>query len=255
MIVREWGELTWEEARDLDRRRAVAVLPVGAIEAHGPHLPLSTDVIIAQAMARDGAGRLESRGLGALLLPPLPFTAAPFGAAFAGTISVQPSTVTAIVLDLARELTRHGFAALAVANAHLDPTHLGALLAAESRAREEGLLPLVCPNVTRKPWAARLTEEFQSGACHAGRYEGSVVMAERSDLVREATRRSLPANPASLSTAIREGKRTFEEAGGPRAYFGWPADATAEEGRATIAALGAILADAVLAAISPGPGA
>jgi creatinine amidohydrolase len=98
----------------------------------------------------------------------------------------------------------------------------------------------------------RLTEEFQSGACHAGRYEGSIVMAERADLVRESVRRGLPANPASLSTAIREGKRTFEEAGGARAYFGWPADATAEEGRATIAALGAILADAVLDALSPG---
>lgn len=252
MTVRELGELTWEEARDLERSRVVAVLPVGAIEAHGPHLPLSTDAIIATAMARAGAERIEARGFGAVLLPALSFTAAPFGAAFTGTISVQPATVTALLLDLARELTRHGFGALAVANGHLDPAHLGALLAAESRAREERLLPLVCPNLTRKPWASRLTEEFQSGACHAGRYEGSVVMAERADLVREDLRRALPANPASLSTAIREGKQTFEEAGGARAYFGWPADATAEEGRATIAALGAILADAVLDVLSPG---
>jgi len=253
MAVRELGELTWEEARDLERSRVVAVLPVGAIEAHGPHLPLSTDAIIATAMARSGAERIEARGFGAVLLPALSFTAAPFGAAFTGTISVQPATVTALLLDLARELTRHGFAALAVANGHLDPAHLGALLAAESGAREERLLPIVCPNLTRKPWASRLTEEFQSGACHAGRYEGSVVMAERADLVRESLRRALPPNPASLSTAIRDGKRTFEEAGGARAYFGWPADSTAEEGRATIAALGAILADAVFAALSPTP--
>jgi creatinine amidohydrolase len=250
MTVRELGELTWEEARDLDRSRTVAVLPVGAIEAHGPHLPLSTDVIIARAMAREGAARLTAGGVGAVLLPPLSFTAAPFGAAFAGTISVQPATVTALVLDLARELTRHGFAALAIANGHLDPAHLGALQAAESRAREEGLLPIICPNLTRKPWASRLTEEFQSGACHAGRYEGSVVMAERADLVRESLQRALPANPASLSIAIRDGKSTFEEAGGARAYFGWPADATAEEGRATVAVLGTILADAVNAALS-----
>jgi creatinine amidohydrolase len=57
--------------------------------------------------------------------------------------------------------------------------------------------------------------------------------------------------PASLSAAIRAGARTFEEAGGPRAYFGRPADATAAEGRETIAALGAILAEAVLAALAP----
>jgi len=252
MTVRELGELTWEEARDLDRSRVVAVLPVGAIEAHGPHLPLSTDAIIAIAMAREGAQRIETRGFGAVLLPPLHFTAAPFGAGFTGTISVQPATVVALLLDLARELTRHGFAALAVANAHLDPAHLGALVAVESRAREERLLPFVCPHLTRKPWASRLTEEFRTGACHAGRYEGSVVMAERADLVRESLRRALPANPASLSTAIREGKQTFEEAGGARAYFGWPADATAEEGRATIAALGEILAEAVAGALTLG---
>ena len=73
------------------------------------------------------------------------------------------------------------------------------------------------------------------------------MLAERPELVREATRAALPPNPASLSRAIREGKRSFEEAGGPRAYFGYPAQATAEEGRATVEVLGAILDEAVQA--------
>ena len=252
MAIRELAEMTWEEARDLDRTRTVAVLPVGAVEAHGPHLPLGTDVIIAQAMARSGAARIAAQGMAVVILPPLPFTAAPFAAGFAGTLSVAPSTVTALVVDLARELTRHGFAALAIANAHLDPAHREALAAAERAARKEGLLPVVFPDITRKPWALRLTEEFQSGACHAGRYEGSIVLAARPDLVREDLRKSLPPNPASLSTAIRDGKRTFEEAGGLRAYFGWPADATVEEGRSSVETLGAVLAEAVLGALAPG---
>ena len=54
--------MTWEEARDAAGPGSVAILPVGAIEAHGPHLPLETDVIIAQAMARAGAERLAARG-------------------------------------------------------------------------------------------------------------------------------------------------------------------------------------------------
>jgi len=248
----ELADLTWEDVRDLDRARAVAILPVGAVEAHGPHLPLATDVVIARAMARAGAARIEAQGLGALLLPPLHFTAAPFGAAFPGTLSISPATVTALVVDLARELTRHGFAVLAIANAHLDPAHLGALANACEAARRERLLPLVWPDVSRKPWALRLTEEFKSGACHAGRYEGSILLAECPNLVREDARRALSPNPASLSTAIRNGARTFEEAGGSRAYFGWPADATAEEGRATVEALGEILADAVLGALATG---
>jgi creatinine amidohydrolase len=250
MPIRAFADLTWEELRDLDRRRAVAILPVGAIEAHGPHLPLGTDIVIAEAMARAGAGKLETAGWTALLLPALPFTAAPFGAAFPGTLTASPETVIALVLGIARELTRHRFAALAIANAHLDPTHLRALAEA-ARPREE-VLPVVCPDLTRKPWATRLGEEFATGACHAGRFEGSIVMAERPDLVRDEIRRTLPANPSSLSVAIRAGIGTFEGAGGPRAYFGWPADATAEEGRTTIGALGAILAEAVLDALDPG---
>jgi creatinine amidohydrolase len=252
MSIRELAEMTWEEVRDLDLPRTVALLPVGAIEAHGPHLPLGTDVIIAEAMARAGAERLEKQGIGVLLLPPLALTSAPFGAGFLGTLSMRPETIATLLTDLARELTRHGFAALAIANAHLDPAHLKSLAAAGEVAREDRLLPIVCPDLTRKPLAARLTEEFKSGACHAGRYEGSIVLAARPDLVRDGVRRALEPNPASLATAIREGKRTFEEAGGPRAYFGWPADATAEEGRATVETLGAILAEGVLDTLAPG---
>lgn len=245
------SDRTWEEVRDLDRARTVLVLPVGAIEAHGPHLPLGTDVVIAEAMARAACAQLAVEGPRAWLLPALPYTPAPFGAAFAGTLSMRAETLTELVLDLAREVARHGFAALAIANAHLDPAHLGALAEAVSRARAEGLPPIVFPDLTRRPWAERLGEEFRSGACHAGRFEGSVVMAARPDLVREEIARALEPNPASLSRAIRAGRTTFAEAGGERAYFGAPAEATAEEGRATIDTLGAILAGAIRDALAP----
>jgi creatinine amidohydrolase len=250
MAIRELAELTWEDVRDLDRSRTVALLPVGAVEAHGPHLPLGTDNVIASAMARAAAERLAARGLGAVLLPALAYSPAPFGSGFAGTLSISPAALAALLADLAAEVTRHGFAALAVANAHLDPAHLGALAEARRLAAARGARPLVCPDLTRHALAERLTEEFRSGACHAGRFEGSVVLAARPDLVRLAVARSLPRVGASLSTAIRAGAATFEEAGGPRAYFGSPAEATAEEGEATIAALGDILADAVLEALA-----
>ena len=251
MTIRELADLTWEEVRDLARGRAVALLPVGAIEAHGPHLPLGTDVIIAEHMARAAGERLAARGFAPVLLPALPYTAAPFAARFPGTLAIGAATLEALVVDVARELTRHGFAVLSIANAHLDPAHLEALVGAQRRCRGERLLPLACPDVSTRPWASRLTEEFKSGACHAGRYEGSVVLAARPELVRETIRAGLPPNPRSLGSAIRDGKRTFEDAGGPRAYFGWPADATAAEGRETIAVLGDILAEATLAELEP----
>lgn len=237
--------MTWEEARDAGGAGSVAVLPVGAIEAHGPHLPLETDVIIALAMARSGAARLAARGTSVVVLPPLTYTTASFAEGFAGTLTLRPETVTATVLDIARSLSRHGFGVLAVANAHLDPGHLASLDAAVSVIRRDGSLVAAFPNLVRKPWALRLGDEFRSGACHAGQFETSIVLAERPDLVRDATRAALPPNPASLSRAIRDGKQSFEAAGGAHAYFGFPAQATAEEGRATIEVLGAILDEAV----------
>jgi creatinine amidohydrolase len=249
--ARQLAAMTWEEARDLASERPVGVLPIGAVEAHGPHLPLATDGVIAEAMARDGALRLEASGVPAVVLPTLPYTAAGFASAFPGTISANPATVRALVTDIARSLAGHGFRALALANAHLDPDHLASLHEASG---VDARIPVVFPDLTRKPWGSRLTDEFRSGACHAGRFEGSVVLAERPAWVRDDVRRELPAVPRSLSAAIAEGKRTFDEAGGPRAYFGDPAAATREEGLETIAALGTILADAVREALGETPG-
>ncbi|HEX9278050.1 MAG TPA: creatininase family protein [Casimicrobiaceae bacterium] len=251
MPVHELAQLTWEEVRDLDRARTVVVLPVGAIEAHGPHLPLDTDVVIATAMARDGAQKLAARGGGrvVLILPALAYTAASFAAAFQGTLSISGITVTAVIVDLARSLSEQGFKLLAVANAHLDPEHLTALHEAVKLARADRLLPIVFPDLTRLPWGTRLGDEFKSGACHAGRFESSIVMSAQPELVRDAIRRALAPNPSSISQAIKLGKRTFEAAGGPRAYFGDPAAASAEEGSRLVAALGSILEEAVIAEI------
>ena len=239
-----WGDATWAEIERLGRPEPVAILPVGAVEAHGPHLPLRTDGVIAQAMAEAAVERLGGEPR-ALVLPPLEYTAAPFARHFSGTVSVRPETVTALVVDIGVALTTQGAAALAIANAHLDPAHLASLHAAVERLEAETDLPVAFPDLTRRPWASRLTEEFRTGACHAGRYESSVVLAARPDLVRDSVRRTLSPNPASLSAAIRAGKTTFEDAGGPDAYFGWPADATAEEGHETVAVLGTILAEAI----------
>lgn len=226
----------------------IAILPTGATEAHGPHLPLQTDRVIAQAMADRSAEILAEEGLPVLVLPPLDYTAAPFARGFVGTISVRPETVTALVVDIAAALARQGVGVLALANAHLDPAHLGALYAAREeihRQPENPPLRVVFPDVTRRPWALRLTEEFKSGACHAGRYEGSIVMAARPDLVRDDVRAGLEPHLTSLSDAIRNGVGSFEAAGGEDAYFGDPAAASADEGRRTIQILGEILAESV----------
>jgi creatinine amidohydrolase len=246
-MIHELSAMTWEDVAALDRARTVAILPVGATEAHGPHLPIATDVIIAEGMARAGGGRLIARGVHALILPPLAYTPAPFAAGFAGTIGIPGSTLQQTIAGIAASLGSAGIRWLAIANAHLDPENRAALQKA-TETRADNAATVIFPDITQRPWGNRLTDEFRSGACHAGQYETSIVLALRPDLVRESGS-ALPPVMQSLSTAMREGKNTFEEAGGARAYFGNPSAATAREGMETITALASILEEAVMAVV------
>jgi creatinine amidohydrolase len=250
MPVHSLASLTSPAVRELSAERTVAVLPTGAIEAHGPHLPLGADVIIAEAMARAGADRLAARGVHVLLLPALTMAPAPFASEFAGTLHTPAEATTMIVTGVVRSLAASGIRVVAIANAHHDPAHVDALRRAVSEisACDRDTI-VVFPDLTKRRWAERLTPEFRSGACHAGRYESSILLSERPDLVRADVMSALAPNPRSLVDAIRLGQATFTAAGGPDAYFGFPAEATAAEGRAIVETLGAILVEAVVEAL------
>lgn len=247
--MRHWQDLAWPQFEE-GEGPSVALLPIGSLEAHGPHLPVGTDVLISEAMAREGARALAGEGYRPLLLPAIPYSPAPFAEEFTGTLSIRPTTLTALLVDLARSLAKQRVAALAIANSHFDPANLDALAAARDDIQRDLPIRFAYPDLTRRKMAERLTEEFRSGACHAGRYETSILLAERPDLVHEGIRHKLDEVPVSLVEAIRAGKRTFRQAGGPNAYFGAPAHATVAEGRATVALLGEILAEAVRAAFA-----
>ncbi len=237
------GEMTYEEATEAAAAGAIALLPAGATEAHGPHLPLATDVIISETAAIRAAHALRAEGIAAVVLPPLAYAVTEFAADFGGTISLSLETATALARDVIVGAGRAGFRGVVVCNAHLEPGNLAALTAAISAAAEAGVRA-VFPDVTRKPHALRLGEEFKSGACHAGSYETSLVLAADPFMVRDEIARGLEPNPSSLSVAIRAGKTSFLEAGGPRAYFGTPADASAAQGEALYDELCAIFSDA-----------
>ena len=245
-----YADLPWTEIRDALAGDApvVAILPLGAIEAHGPHLPLGTDVIISDGMAKRAAKALEAEGIRALVLPALAYAPAEYAAEFAGTISIGAATAAALLLDIARSLKAQGFACLALANSHFDPANVAMLRAVTAEIAALGL-PVAYPDFTRRALARTLTEEFQSGACHAGRFETSLVLADRPETVREAGK-SLEANPASLVTAFAAGATSFTEAGGPHAYFGDPAAATGSEGEQTYGIMANALADEVRARLA-----
>ena len=240
-----WQQLPYSEIQALDRERTILILPIGAIEAHGPHLPLATDNIISEAMAEAALPRLQERQLQGLILPTLPFTVAEFARSFSGTLSFSPATVLAWFADLGQNLARDGWKYLALANSHLDPSHLATL----HQAIADFPVQVVFPDLTRRKWASRLTQEFQSGACHAGQYESSVVLARQPHWTRPM--QQLPDVPHSLVEAIRSGLKSFPEAGGPQAYFGSPRLASSEEGQQTINILAQILSQAILEQLTP----
>ena len=155
MAVHTLASLTWPAVRDLPAEQTVAVLPTGAIEAHGPHLPLGTDIVIAEAMARAGAERLAGRGLHVLVLPALPVAPSPFASEFPGTLHTPADATTLIVVAIVRSLRVHGIHLTAIANAHHDPAHVQALRAAVDEVAASGGGTLVFPDLTRRRWAAR----------------------------------------------------------------------------------------------------
>jgi creatinine amidohydrolase len=101
--------------------------------------------------------------------------------------------------------------------------------AAQVSGEQGGALRVAFADKTERRFARTLTDEYKRGACHAGSYETSLVLAERPELVRDVRRELVPVQ-IDLARAMQEGKRTFVEAGAPEAYFGDPAAATAEEG-------------------------
>ncbi len=236
-------DLTHVQVRAAIRDGAVGLLPIGATEAHGPHLPLDTDVRIAEEIARRAEGTIrETTGLQTLVLPSIAYTLTEYAAPFSGTVSVPKSVVVAYLCAVLTSAGRTGYRALCLVNGHLEPQHRYSLRDAADEARRECRCPILIADPCDRRWVSRLTEEFQRGAAHAGQYETSLLLAL--DAVVSA-HEDLPPIGIDLMAHMNEGAKTFVEMGAEDGYFGSPADATAAEGHASFDALAAIVAEVV----------
>ncbi len=216
---------TFELEARLAAGPVIALVPVGSTEPHGPHLTLDTDAVISDEACARAVTALAAEGLDAVIAPPVAYGVTDFAAGFKGAVSVPAAALTAFLRAIVESLLAGGFSRVCLVNNHLEPAHDAAV-----RAAVEGLARarIACPLSRR--WGRTLTDEFKSGACHAGRYETSLMLAARPSGVRDAERAALPPRGESLSDGIKQGKRTFRELGMERAYTGAPAEATAAEG-------------------------
>lgn len=228
----DWLTLSTVELNAQLAKAPIVLLPIGAIEAHGPHLPVGTDVFLAESLAERLAIRLAK---GTLVLPSIRYSVAEFADAFVGTISIPFEVAKKQLESVVDRVRKSGARQIVFVNAHLDPAHRQVLLEV-AQAHPD----ILFPDIVRRRFASRLGDEFQSGACHAGQYESSMMLSLRPDLVDMNRMLALSENDSSLSDAIRDGKLTFAEAGGKDAYFGAPAKSTAEFGEQLLDELVAI---------------
>jgi creatinine amidohydrolase len=209
-------------------RTPVLLLPVGAVEPHGPHAPLGTDQLISAGMCERAAERLaDDPDLWVFVLPAVHYGVADLGAAFPGGISIGAGTLRALLVDICRSLAKQGFDRIVVVNNHFEPAHVAAVRGA---VQDAGVAHL---DLLRRANVARLTDEFRSGSCHAGRYETSLVLADRPDLVHTRMLPDLPEVPVNMPVEMAAGRTSFTAMGMDRAYSGAPAEATADEGVST----------------------
>jgi creatinine amidohydrolase len=208
---------------------AVHVLPLGAVEPHGPHAPLVTDTLISIGICHRAADRLEGE-IPVLVLPPVHYGVTRYAGAFPGTVSLSEGTLRSLVSEIAESVGR-----LVLVNSHFEPEQVETL-------RSTGL-PLL--DLTRRKNAERLTEEFRSGSCHAGRYETSLVLVDRPELVHADRMLALEERHVDMPAAIRAGQTDFVAMGMDEAYCGAPAESSAEEGRETFDTLTDILVELI----------
>jgi creatinine amidohydrolase len=242
----DWSRLTAPEIRALtERGGALAVLPVGALEQHGPHLPVITDSRIAWELSMRAA-RLAAAEVPVLVLPAIWTGLSEHHLPFGGTISLDYAGLAGVLRGVVRSLRAIGFARLLVVNGH------GGNDDALSMAARELAHEFAFPVVAARPWSLipdvmRAVLERQTGVHHACEAETSVMLALAPDLVRldllESAANQAPGAIASRPALSRFW--SFAERAPGSGVRGDPRPATAAKGEALVAAMAEALAGAM----------
>ena len=189
--TRQWSDLVTTDFASLDLGRAIAVLPLGATEQHGPHLPLSVDANLAHSMVQAATPHLPA-DLPVLFLPVQRIGYSPEHAAFAGTISLKADTVMRLWTDIAESVSASGVNKLVLFNTHGGNVGLMDVVGRELRTRLGMLvysvswfnLPLHGPD--GEDILARFSPEERRFGVHAGQMETAMMLALKPRLVRQS---------------------------------------------------------------------
>ncbi len=192
-----WQKCRRSEIKDAADAGAVALLPIGAVEQHGPHLPLDTDSFTAFIVCARAAERI--RDFPVLVLPPIWWGLSPHWMGFPGTLTLKAETLLALIADVSESVAHHGVRRLIIVNGHAGNN--GLIQVAALRATEMGLQAAalsywnVIPEVMRS-----LTERDGGSIGHSGEMETSIQLFLQPDCVEI----SAVTNEQCLDLAVRD---------------------------------------------------
>ncbi len=186
MSTFRYDELTWPEMRAAIARQPVVLLPFGTVEDHGPHLPISTDNVILEAICVETARRADGA---ALLMPLVSYGLDEHHMDFPGTISVDMHTLLDYVASVAISVARHGFTHVLIVNGHGSNAPIADLAARRTVLATGIVCGAMSPNAAIDPTLAEPTfsqmrRSGPGGVAHACEYETALMLHLRPDLVQ-----------------------------------------------------------------------
>lgn len=233
-----WSELTTREFEGLDRERTIAVWPIAAIEQHGPHLPVATDLAIAEGMVAELRTRLPD-DLTVLILPTQAVGKSNEHLRSPGTLTLTAETALRAWVEIGGAVHRAGLRKLVMVNSHGGNVDLISIVSRELRVRF-GMLVVGCSwSRLGKPEGLYSAEELAFGI-HAGDVETSLMLHFRPDLVHMDKAANFAPSSIGIAREFAHLRPTGFTAFGwiapdlhPSGAAGDASRATAEKGRAT----------------------
>mgnify|MGYP001481527539 CR=1 FL=1 len=249
--IRWWQTMTTVDAGAIEASDPVVILPVAAIEQHGPHLPLSTDLEIGLGLLSEAFRRLPT-DFAVWALPPQAIGCSREHARFPGTLSLEPEQLSDLIEGTGEALAQVGVRRLVLSNSHGGNRH--ALETAGLRLRDELGMLVVHASWFRfpRPQEADLPEAEWRHGLHGGAVETAMMMHLRPDLVRTSEAARARSFGEELEETLRrvapEGSASFSWLVGDLNPGGAVGDATladADLGARLVSHYGAVLAEVI----------